>query len=147
MTKRVNRPHRKTGRKPKTPPANAAARIEAFAAAGHDVIGIAKVFGTTKDVLARWVKEDPAIGEAMEAGREAERYALHNRLYRAAMKGNIVAAMFLLKARHGYKEGDPANSGNRVQINFTLPAAVNEEQYKVIENESLALPRARPPRS
>ena len=140
MTKPVNRPHKKTGRKPKAPPANAAARIQSLAALGHSVVGIARGLNTSKDTVARWIEEDPALAEALARGREAERFALHCSLYRAAMKGNIVAAMFLLKARHGYKEGDQSEAANKVQINFTLPAAMNADQFKVIEHEPVPLP-------
>jgi lambda repressor-like predicted transcriptional regulator len=106
MTKPVNRPYKKRGRAPKVPPANAARRIAALAASGHSVIGIARGLGTSPDTLRRWLDEDPALAEALAHGREAERLTLHNALYRAARKGNIIAAMFLLKARHGYREGD-----------------------------------------
>ena len=140
MTQRVNRPHKKAGRKAKAPPANAAARIESLAATGHSVVGIARGLNTSKEIVARWIAEDPALAEALARGREAERFALHNRLYRAAMKGNIVAAMFLLKARHGYKEGDSTEVANKVQITFALPGAMNADQFKVIDHEPDALP-------
>jgi len=145
-------PHRKRGRPQKVAPTNAAARIAAYAATGHALVGIARLLGTTKEVLRRWIEEDPALEEALAQGREAERFTLHNVLYRAARKGNIVAAMFLLKARHGYREGDQAEHANRVSINFTLPGAVEPEQFKVIEHDDaghkpLALPAARLTRS
>jgi len=67
---------------------------------------------------------------AWEEGRGAEHSALVGVLYKAAVdKGNIVAAMFLLKARHGYVEGAPVESGNRVNIVFQLPAPLSPEQY------------------
>ncbi len=70
-------------------------------------------------------------------GREAERLTLHNVLYEQATKnGNIVAAMFLLKARHGYREGDQSTEANRVSINFTMPGALSPGEFlKVIEHE------------
>jgi hypothetical protein len=128
----------KTGRPRKDAPPHAAARIEALAASGHSVVGIARGLNTSMDRLRRWMDEDPALAAAMERGREAERFALHNVLYRAARKGNIIAAMFLLKARHGYKEGDQSDTANKVQINFTLPGALPPDQFKVILHEPSA---------
>lgn len=44
--------------------------------------------------------------------------------------------MFLLKARHGYREGDQAAEANRVSINFQMPGvALPLAQFQVIENE------------
>jgi transposase-like protein len=131
MTKRVNRPHRKRGRVPKVAPATAAARIAALAATGHSVVGIARGLNTSTDTLRRWLDDDPALAEALARGRESERLALHNILFRAARKGNIIAAMFLLKARHGYREGDQSGEANRVSITFALPGALTPEQFTI----------------
>ena len=148
MTKRVNRPYKKRGRALAVPPAGAAARIAALAATGHTVVGIAKALRTSSNTLRRWMDEDPVLADAFAQGREVERYRLHNVLYRAATKkGNIVAAMFLLKARHGYKEGDQSEAAHKVSINFTLPAALPAERFTAIEHETgnptLPVPRAR----
>lgn len=133
MTKRVNRPRRKAGRKRKAAPESvpSAKFIENLAADGRTVVGVAAALGTSKDRLRRWLDEDPALLDAFERGRERERYNLHNKLYRAAMRGNIVAAMFLLKARHGYREGDQSGEANRVSITFALPGALTPEQFTI----------------
>ncbi len=70
-------------------------------------------------------------------GEEQERQSLHNALYSKAMNGDGPSAMFLLKARHGYREGDQREEGNRVAITFNLPGAMTAEQYKALE-QSLA---------
>jgi hypothetical protein len=146
VTRPVDRPRRRPGPAPKAPPADAARRIAALAATGHSVVGIARGLDTSNDTFRRWIEEDPALAEALARGRESERFALHNVLYRAARRGNIVAAMFLLKARHGYREGDQSDAANRVSINFTLPAALKPEQFTVIHeagNKALPVPAAR----
>jgi hypothetical protein len=153
MTRKVNRPYLPKGRAAKEPPANAAVRIAALAATGHSVVGIARGLNTSQDVLRRWMEEYPELEEAMTRGREAERLALHNVLYtQATQHGNIVAAMFLLKARHGYKEGDQGETANKVSITFALPGALSADDYKVIEhdppsNPNLPVPSARTARS
>lgn len=129
----THRPLRKPGPKPLQPPADAAARIIALASDGFSVIGIAQHLGVGKDAFARWLDEDPALQEAFDQGREQERRALHNKLYRLAMeKDNAPAAMFLLKARHGYREGDQSDQAGRVNINIALPGAMTLSQFNAI---------------
>ena len=118
------------GRPKIKPTRDAAAKITQFAAEGYSSVGIAQKIGVGRKTLERWLDDEPALREALEIGRERERYSLHNFLYREAMeKGNATAAMFLLKARHGYKEGDQTEQANRVQIVFSLPAALKPEQF------------------
>jgi hypothetical protein len=114
----------------KNPPSNAASEIETLAATGCSVVGIATHFNIGDELLARWLEDYPALKQAFKTGREKERHALHNALYvQAVDKGNAAAAMFLLKARHGYREGDQSDNANRVAITFNLPAALSAEQY------------------
>ena len=140
MTRPLTRPHLKRGPKPKEAPGNAADRIEALAADGFSIRGVAAGLGTSADTLRRWFDEQPDLQEAFERGRERERHALHNALYRAATElGNMPAAMFLLKARHGYREGDQADVANRVSINFTLPAAMPLDAFRTISHDHPSL--------
>lgn len=131
MTARItSRPLKRRGPVPKQPPTDAAERIEALAADGFSIVGVAQHLYTSKDTLGRWFDEFPALKESFDRGRERERHTLHNALYRAATEqGNMTAAMFLLKARHGYREGDQNEQGNRVSINFTLPGAMPLAEY------------------
>lgn len=47
----------------------------------------------------------------------------------AVEEGNAAAAMFLLKARYGYREGDQSDNANEVAITFNRPGALSAEQY------------------
>ena len=136
---------RKVGRPRSTVPANAAQLIEDFAADGFSMVGVARKLGVSHDTLEQWFAADPALRAAFDAGRENERHTLHNVLYRLATeKHNPIAAMFLLKARHGYKEGDQGEHGSRVQITFTLPGAMRPDQFVQAHDrspENLALPK------
>ena len=125
------------GRPRKEPPADAEKVIRELSATGHAIIGIAHALGTSKDVFNRWLDEKEILKAAFEHGREKERYTLHAVLYDAATQGkNCVAAMFLLKSRHGYREGDQVEHGNKVNITFTLPGAMKLDDFKVIQNDS-----------
>lgn len=134
MTKAIShRPLKRPGRKPSEPPADAADRICALASDGFSIIGIARQMGVGKDAFAGWLDRNPALKDAFDAGREMERHALHNLLYRQAMEqGNATAAMFLLKARHGYREGDQSAQGDRVSVTIALPGAMTLQQFTAI---------------
>lgn len=131
-------PTKRTGRPPKPIPADAAEIIESMAADGFSIIGIASRFKIGKDLLREWFEREPALQEAFDVGRENERHALHNMLYKEAMeKGNATAAMFLLKSRHGYREGAEVDQSNGVRITFNLPGAMSIEDFSkgvTIEN-------------
>ena len=131
MTKAItDRPLKKRGKPPKEAPPTAAETIYTCAAGGFSQVGIAHALATSADTLRRWMDEEPALKEAWERGRETERHMLHNKLYRLAMEqDHASAAMFLLKARHGYREGDQGDQGNRVNITFNLPGAMTFDEF------------------
>ncbi|SNT30397.1 hypothetical protein SAMN06265795_12343 [Noviherbaspirillum humi] len=140
MNKLVEAGKRGRGQPPKEPPPDAAERIRALAADGFSMRGVAAGLGVVQDTLRKWFDHDQALKEAFELGRERERHVLHNVLYRAAVEdGNLTAAMFLLKSRHGYKEGqDPSEAGGRVTINFSLPAAMPAANFMTVSHDSNA---------
>ncbi len=93
------------GRPRKRIPAKAKQRIEELAGTGASMVEIANALGIGKDLLRRWLAENPRLSLALNRGRERERQALHGRLFKAAMDGNVVAAFFILKCRHaGYDD-------------------------------------------
>ena len=124
------------------PPDSFKEQIVELAANGASKQGIARHFGVSIRTLNRWLEESDEFTEAFAIGRDRERSVLHNVLYRAATdNGNIVAAMFLLKSRHSYREGDQSDVANRVSINFNLPGAMTAEQYKTIEAVAVSKPK------
>ena len=127
------------GRPRKEPPADAAEVIRQACATGANKMGVAMALGTNGDVLARWLDEHADLKEAFAQGRETERKTLHNVLYDAATTGtgkeSLIAAMFLLKSRHGYQEGQQESQANRVSVTFNIPAATPLNQFMVIDNE------------
>jgi hypothetical protein len=102
----------------KNPPKNAVSETERLAAQGYSIIGIAKHFGVGRETFKRWCEEDEALQEAFAVGRETERQALHSLLVQSAVAGKNanVNAIFLLKARHGYREFDSPNTKVDVSV-------------------------------
>lgn len=63
---------------------------------------IARALGVTVKTLKRLLDEEPELTDAVDAAREAEEAELRDCLMCSARKGSDVAALFLLKSRHGY---------------------------------------------
>lgn len=125
------------GRPKLQPPKNAVQIIQAATAKGATKKGCAHALEVSDETLDRWFMEHAELKEAFDKGKEKERQTLHDVLYETATRGTgkdkLIAAMFLLKSRHGYREGEQEAVANRVQINFQLPGAKPLEAY-VIEN-------------
>jgi hypothetical protein len=116
--------------------------IRSLASTGWSKQGIARHYCVSLHVFNRWLEEFGMLALAFTEGRDGERQTLHNVLYKLAVEQqDKIAAMFLLKARHGYREGDQAEQSNRVAITFNLPGAMTPDQYKTIEAVASTRPK------
>src|SRR5262245_34720994 len=94
---------------------------------------LARELGLSFKTWARIRAEDPEAKAAFEEGRAAERDALVGSLFRQAVeKNNTIAAIFLLKARHGFRDQGPADGaeGSRVTVQIAIPAPLSPDQYR-----------------
>ncbi len=113
------------GRPRKQPPADAAQRIQQLAAEGCNKVNLAAQLGTSAKTLNEWLAADESLQLAFAIGRETERNELHRLILRDARDGEKpnINAMFLLKSRHGYREGDLGDDVSaRVNVTINLPA-------------------------
>lgn len=119
------------GRPKKVVPADKLLMIQELAARGVSEKSIAAACGVhDNQVFSRIKREQPEVQEALDRGRAVEHDKLVGVLFDAATKdGNIVAAMFLLKSRHGYKEGEAMQGQGGVTVNITLPGAMSPDEY------------------
>ena len=84
------------------------------------------------------MEQNPDLKAAYEEGVEEEHQMLVSALKRQ-LDRSPVPAIFLLKTRHGYREGDQTELGNRVSVTFNLPGAQPLDVFKreqVIEHNS-----------
>lgn len=124
--------------------------VEELAAKGCSVVTIAAALGVNKETFVHMRRRDPAVEEAFEAGRAKEHDRLVANLNTAAASGNIVASIFLLRARHGYQSGEGIDVNVNVNTGGVLvvPAEMTVEQYlemKRAEGDMIDVtPSARP---
>lgn len=117
----------------KRPPKDAADTILNLAKEGYNKEGIARNLKVAKNTFDKWLKEYPALQDALDEGRAKEHNKLYNALFLQATDGkNAAAAMFLLKTRHGYRENGPSegDTGPKVNLTVNIPAPLNQDQYK-----------------
>jgi hypothetical protein len=104
-------------------------KIRDLASHGHSEKDIARALGMSAPTWTRVKNETPEAQDALDAGRSVEHLALYGKLYEKAMGGDIVALLFLLKCRHGYRETLDITQTNAVQIVFQIPAALAADEY------------------
>lgn len=140
------------GRPRKTLPENGLRVIAELASNGVQETVLASALGMDLKTWRRIRHEDPVAKAAWEEARLREEDRLVGALFRQALgtpaeyddAGNVIraeqppyapASMFLLKARHGYRDLGPTDGGSdRPTININIPAPLAPEQYaKLIE--------------
>lgn len=124
----------------KVPTDDDLALIEQMAADGHGQMGICKAIPIDFKTWQRWLRDYPQVKEAWRAGLAEEEHFLVSKLRELAEK-QAVPAIFLLKAKHGYQEGEPPQQDKRVQIAVTLPGPLPASEYRpeVIVNSAKAI--------
>ncbi len=123
------------------PPANAAAIIQKACENGCNLGQVAEALGVGRGKLREWLDKYPELQAAMTEGRQVEHDVLVGKLHELAMRGNLTAIIFALKARFGYREGE-APVQNTVSVNFVLPRSLTPEEYaaKVARESRLLAP-------
>jgi len=111
--------------------------IRNMARLGHPVPSIAAALGVSRETLNQCRKRQPEVEEAFAEGLGGLEHELVHSLLEAARKGQVAAAMFLLKCRHGYRETGQADGGPKVAVQINLPGAMDERAYtKMIEADA-----------
>lgn len=125
-------------------PRNGTEIIRELASRGVKETDIAKALGMSFDTWRRIRDNNPEARAVYEEAKAVELDKLVGRLYAVAMDPkdpkSSSAAMFLLKARHGYRDYGPAEGESGPLVHITLPAAMSPQDYeKVVHNGSAAL--------
>ena len=118
-------------------PANGLQVIRDLASNGVQETIIAKALGMDLKTWRRIRTEDPEAKAVWEEARALEEDKLAGELFRQAIEEkNTVACIFLLKARHKYRDvgATDGDGEGRVNININLPASLPKDAYqKLIE--------------
>ena len=108
------------------------ALIETMASEGATNTTIAKRLKINRDTLLEIRKRQPEVEEALARGRGALEDELTDILLTKARKGETVAAIFLAKARCGWREGDlppGQHVTNNTQVNITMAPPMSDAEF------------------
>jgi hypothetical protein len=93
---------------------------------------IARALGTTVKTLKRLIDDDPSLTNAADSAKDQEEAELRDCLMAMARKGDTVAALFLLKSRHGYvdrPDGKAKSNGFAGGV-LVVPGTVPLDQWE-----------------
>ena len=103
-------PHNKAALSP-----NNRANVRGALLQGYSLAAIARALGVSTPTLKRLMADDPDLQAEVEAQRSFEETELRDILMELARKGDTVAAIFLAKARHGWRDRDDAKALRAVE--------------------------------
>lgn len=89
---------------------------------------IAAALGIPATTFGDILERDEALAEVYAEGTAAMHDELVGILMEQARKGYAPAAMFLLKASHGYRENAPVAAPDRRTVNILIPPAATAEE-------------------
>lgn len=119
--------------------------LTAMVAAGNDQRTIAKKLGLgSHKTLLTIAKRDAEVEEAIQVGKALLADELTHLLLQSARNKNVIAQIYLTKARLGWREGDTPDAKPSIVIN--LPDAATPEAYLrlVSEQQRAMLPPIAP---
>ena len=123
-------------------PAGAKTHLEAMAATGLlSESAAATALGMPLSEFRRVIGEHKPSTAIWDNALAVERDQLLGALYNKAVEGDTKAAQTLLAVRHGMSEKQPQGNSERVNIVFSLPAAMDAGEYaKAVRVEQERIP-------
>ena len=125
------------GRPKKQPTSKALGIIRKAGEDGALESHVFKKIGIDYRTWKRWLREIPEVQEAWQQSRLEEHDDLVDGLRLAAKEGNITAAIFLLKARHGLRDGGPGqvDPENPTERGKTIKKTITQmEEVTIVES-------------
>lgn len=106
------------------------AKVAQALADGHPKAAVARALRVSVKTLDRLIRDDPELQDMVEAQRSFEEAELRDILMELARRGDTVAAIFLAKARHGWRDRDDGKlkldagkAGGVLVVPGTMPLA------------------------
>ncbi len=123
-------------------------RVQGALLQGYPLAAIAKALSISIPTLKRLMADDPDLQAEVEAQRSFEETELRDILMELARKGDTVAAIFLAKARHGWRDRDDVKALRAVENGkggvLLIPSPVPLDEWEAACFRQQAPHRERP---
>lgn len=120
--------------------------IEFYACNGLSQTTIAERLGLTGSMFSRCIRHQPEVAAALARGKADMEYELKDCLMGMARRGNVIAAIFLLKAQHGWRDNDPPPEA-KPAVQVLINAPLTTEQYKELSAHNITPLHLPPPKA
>lgn len=94
-------------------------KVEAYASRGLTQEQIALALGVSRSTMMRRLRNKD-FKEAYERGKAKGEVAVSNALFDKAVKGNVVACIFILKSRYGWREDQNINVTTQTPLKIVI---------------------------
>lgn len=110
--------------------------VEFYACSGLAQTTIAERLGLSTATFSQCIRHQPEVQAALSRGKSDAEYELKDCLMGMARRGNVIAAIFLLKAQHGWRDNDaPPEARPAVQVVINAP--LTTEQYQQLRDNNV----------
>lgn len=108
-----------------------------YADAGLGTHTIAERLGMASDVFMKCIRRQPELAEALAQGKANQEFELKECLMNMARRGNVVAAIFMLKAQHGWSDQAQGGEVTPQKLQIVINAPLSTEDYKRLREENI----------
>lgn len=112
--------------------------IEFYAANALPHELIAKRLGISKSALMRRAQEQPEVADALSAGHAENAFELMECLMGMAKRGNVIAAIYLTKVLHKWRDNDPIQQNTQNNVVIQLPGSMSLDELKQLAAQGVS---------
>lgn len=109
--------------------------VEALARKGMNMEEIGKYFGCTLPNVSYAIRTNDELKMAWNRGMRELHELTTSKLVELIEEKNLIAILFTLKCRFGWRETGPANIDDAPRVNIFLPS--NKRETQLIEGEKI----------
>jgi predicted DNA-binding protein (UPF0251 family) len=121
--------------------------IRFYADGGLGLMTIAERIGMTREQFTKAMRRQPEVAEILAQGKANEEFELKECLMNMARRGNVVAAIFMLKARHGWNDREQQGEQVNQKLQVIINAPLSTEDYKRLQEHNISPLHLPPPKT
>lgn len=121
--------------------------VKFYASNGLAMTTIAERLGIDHHTFNRAIRRQPEVAAALAQGKANEEFELKDCLMGMARRGNVIAAIFLLKARHGWTDQPVYQETKPTNLQVIINAPMSTEEYKKMREANVTPLHLPPPKT